>query len=108
MNKLLIFCVVLLCCGCIHPQPKPTIVSVESWGKVLDAETTSPAFGASAKTIVKCERGVFALRRSYSIPLGKEACLVQMSDGNYWMELEGSMYRTNNPPHSNAEVNHAR
>ena len=80
----------LLLFGCT--DNKPTIVTEEDVGIVVDAQVIPVAFNAANKMQVKTDKMVIVLSGLYDIRLGEKATIRTMSDGQKYLCTETSKY----------------
>lgn len=78
--------VVLSLNGCV----KPEIVCEESLGVILDMNVIPTSFNQAIKTSIKTEKAVVVILGIVSVPLGKEAWIVEFSDDMRRIRWEGS------------------
>ena len=87
MRILLLF---LLLFGC--EGDKPTIVTEEDVGTIVDAQVISVAFNAANKMQVKTDKMVIVLSGLHDIRLGEKATIRTMSDGQKYLCTETAKY----------------
>jgi hypothetical protein len=98
-TKLLIIALSLCLIGCREEEPKdkPTVVRKVSIGKILDMQPVITAEGNATRVIIRTERAVVMLVwEAPTVELGREAYLIDWSDGQRNFEWQGGnkAYRT--------------
>lgn len=71
---------------------KPEVVRKESLGIILDMDVIPTSFNKPLMCRIKTEKAVVVIWTIVSVPLGKEAWIIELSDGTRRLKWEGSQW----------------